>query len=147
MTAIPIEVDSVGDGNEFQFTADDVSDQNLLPLPADSNMQNSSPSIHVLEPNDSGDFAASLTDPVSISASKRAINSLLLSELLEHLKGWMDMTSGVQAIPVMQLFYRLSSAVGGPFIGSSKPDSLDLEKLIKWFLDEINLNRSFGSKT
>ncbi|KAL2618196.1 hypothetical protein AAZX31_08G246400 [Glycine max] len=147
MTAIPIEVDSVGDGNEFHFTADDVSDQNLLPVPVDSNMQNSSPSIHVLEPNDSGDFAASLTDPVSISASKRAINSLLLSELLEHLKGWMDMTSGVQAIPVMQLFYRLSSAVGGPFIGSSKPDSLDLEKLIKWFLDEINLNRSFVAKT
>ncbi|KAG4922789.1 hypothetical protein JHK86_051602 [Glycine max] len=147
MTAIPIEVDSVGDGNEFQFTADDVSDQNLLPLPADSNMQNSSPSIHVLEPNDSGDFAASLTDPVSICASKRAINSLLLSELLEQLKGWMDTTSGVQAIPVMQLFYRLSSAVGGPFIDSSKPDSLDLEKLIKWFLDEINLDRPFVGKT
>ncbi|KAL2329771.1 hypothetical protein Fmac_017352 [Flemingia macrophylla] len=147
MTEIPIEVDSVGDGNEFHFTADDVSDQNLLPVPADSNMQNSSPSIHVLEPNDSGDFAASLTDPVSISASKRAINSLLLSELLAQLKGWMDTTSGVQATPVMQLFYRLSSAVGGPFIDSSKPDSLDLEKLIKWFLDEINLNRPFVART
>ncbi|KAK7295546.1 hypothetical protein RJT34_18456 [Clitoria ternatea] len=147
MTAIPIEVDSVGDGNEFHFTPDDVSDPNLLSVPADSNVQNSSPSIHVLEPNDSGEFAASLTDPVSISASKRAINSLLLSELLEQLKGWMDTTSGVQAIPVMQLFYRLSSAVGGPFIDSSKPDSLDLEKLIKWFLDEINLNRPFVART
>lgn len=146
MTAIPIEVDSVGDGSEFHFTADDVSDQNLMPVPADSQMQNSSPSIHVLELNDSGDFAASLTDPVSISASKRAINSLLLSELLEQLKGWMDSTSGVQAIPVMQLFYRLSSAVGGPFIDSSKPDSLDLEKVIKWFLDEINLNRPFVAR-
>ncbi|KAK7340712.1 hypothetical protein VNO77_21422 [Canavalia gladiata] len=147
MTAIPIEVDSVGDGNEFHFTPDDVSDPNLLPVPADSNKQSSSPSIHVLEPNDSGEFAASLTDPVSISASKRAINSLLLSELLEQLKGWMDTTSGVQAIPVMQLFYRLSSAVGGPFIDSSKPDSLDLEKLIKWFLDEINLSRPFVART
>ncbi|QCE12751.1 E3 ubiquitin-protein ligase UBR4 [Vigna unguiculata] len=146
MTAIPIEVDSVGDGSEFHFTADDVSDQNLMPVPADSQIQNSSPSIHVLELNDSGDFAASLTDPVSISASKRAINSLLLSELLEQLKGWMDSTSGVQAIPVMQLFYRLSSAVGGPFIDSSKPDSLDLEKVIKWFLDEINLNRPFVAR-
>ncbi|WVZ04560.1 hypothetical protein V8G54_017906 [Vigna mungo] len=146
MTAIPIEVDSVGDGSEFHFTAEDVSDQNLMPVPADSQVQNSSPSIHVLELNDSGDFAASLTDPVSISASKRAINSLLLSELLEQLKGWMDSTSGVQAIPVMQLFYRLSSAVGGPFIDSSKPDSLDLEKVIKWFLDEINLNRPFVAR-
>ncbi|XP_057436189.1 auxin transport protein BIG isoform X2 [Lotus japonicus] len=144
MTAIPIEVDSVGDGNEFHFTPDDVSD---LPVPADSNMQNSSPSIHVLEPNDSGEFAASLIDPVSISASKREINSLLLSELLEQLKGWMETTSGVRAIPVMQLFYRLSSAVGGPFIDSSKPDSLDLEKLIRWFLDEINLNRPFVART
>ncbi|KAL5095744.1 hypothetical protein RYX36_000071 [Vicia faba] len=145
MTAIPIEVDSVGDGNEFHFTPDDVSDS--LPVPADSNMQSSSPSIHVLEPNDSGEFAAALTDPVSISASKRAINSLLLSELLEQLKGWMDSTSGVRAIPVMQLFYRLSSAVGGPFIDSSKPNSLDLEKLIKWFLDEINLNKPFVART
>ncbi|KAE9590312.1 hypothetical protein Lal_00028044 [Lupinus albus] len=147
MTAIPIEVDSVGDGNEFHFTPEDVSDPNLLSVPADSITQNSSPSIHVLEPNDSGGFSASLTDPVSISASKRAINSLLLSGLLEQLKGWMDTTSGVQAIPVMQLFYRLSSAVGGPFIDSSKPDSLDLEKLIKWFLDEINLNRPFVART
>ncbi|KAL4322754.1 hypothetical protein S245_049914 [Arachis hypogaea] len=146
MTAIPIEVDSVGDGNEFHFASDDVTDPNLLAVSAERTMQNS-PSIHVLEPNDSGEFAASLTDPVSISASKREINSLLLSELLEQLKGWMDTTSGIQAIPVMQLFYRLSSAVGGPFIGSSKPDSLDLEKLIKWFLDEINLDRPFAART
>lgn len=147
MTAIPIEVESVGDGNEFHFAPDDVSDPNLLPISADGRMQNSSPSIHVLEPNDSGEFVASLTDPVSISASKRAINCLLLSELLEQLKGWMDTTSGLRAIPVMQLFYRLSSAVGGPFIDSSKPDSLDLEKLIKWFLDEIDLNKPFVAKT
>ncbi|CAI8613907.1 unnamed protein product [Vicia faba] len=59
----------------------------------------------------------------------------------------MDSTSGVRAIPVMQLFYRLSSAVGGPFIDSSKPNSLDLEKLIKWFLDEINLNKPFVART
>ena len=145
MTAIPIEVDSVGDGNEFHFAPDDVSD--TLPVPADSNMHNSSPSIHVLESKDSGKFAAALTDPVSIFASKRTVNSLLLSELLEQLKGWMDSTSGVRSIPVMQLFYRLSSVVGGPFIDSSKPDSLDLEKLIKWCLDEINLNRPFVART
>ncbi|KAI4352365.1 hypothetical protein L6164_006625 [Bauhinia variegata] len=147
MTAIPIEVDSVGDGNEFHFTSVDVSDPNLLSVPADGSTQNSSSSIHDLEPNESGEFVASLTDPVSISASKRAVNSLLLSELLEQLKGWMDTTSGIRAIPVMQLFYRLSSAVGGPFIDSSKHDSLDLEKLIKWFLEEINLNRPFVART
>ncbi|KAI5446242.1 hypothetical protein KIW84_014182 [Lathyrus oleraceus] len=43
MTAIPIEVDSVGDGNEFHFTPEDVSD--TLPVPADSNMQNSPSAI------------------------------------------------------------------------------------------------------
>ncbi|XP_048230333.1 auxin transport protein BIG [Ricinus communis] len=147
MTAIPIEVESLGgDGNEIHFTTDDANGSNLMPITADVSMQNSTPSIHVLEPNESGDFAASVTDAVSISASKRAVNSLLLSELLEHLKGWMQTTSGVRAIPVMQLFYRLSSAVGGPFIDSSKPEASDLEKLIRWFLDEIDLNRPFVAK-
>ncbi|XP_019442749.1 PREDICTED: auxin transport protein BIG-like isoform X1 [Lupinus angustifolius] len=142
MTAIPIEVDSVENGIEFYSISEYVSDPNLS-VPDDSTTKNSSPSIHVLETNDSERFSASLADPVSISASKQAINSLLLSGLLEQLKGWMDTTTGVRAIPVMQLFYRVSSAVGGPFIDSSKPDSLDLEKLIKWFLDVINLNRPF----
>lgn len=147
MTAIPIEVESLGgDGNEFHFTPDDASDASMLPPMVDSNTQNSAPSIHVLEPNESGEFSASLNDMVSISASKRAVNSLLLSELLEQLKGWMQSTSGVRAIPVMQLFYRLSSAVGGPFIDVSKSESLDLDKLIKWFLDEINLNLPFNAR-
>lgn len=147
MTAIPIEVESLGgDGNEIHFS-DDVSDSSMMPVRADVSMQDSAPSIHVLDPNESGEFSASMPDPVSISASKRAVNSLLLSELLEQLKGWMETTSGVRAIPVMQLFYRLSSAVGGPFIDSTKPDSLDLEKLIKWFLDEMNLNKPFVART
>ncbi|PON82110.1 E3 ubiquitin ligase, UBR [Trema orientale] len=147
MTAIPIEVESLGaDGNEFHFTPDDTSDQNMLPVPAGSSIQNSAPSIHVLEPNESGEFSASVNDTVSISASKRAVNSLLLSELLEQLKGWMQSTSGARAIPIMQLFYRLSSAVGGPFIDVSKPENLDLEKLIKWFLVEINLNQPFDAR-
>ncbi|KAB2613738.1 auxin transport protein BIG-like [Pyrus ussuriensis x Pyrus communis] len=148
MTAIPIEVESLGrDGNEFHFTPDDVSDSSILPTSADARTQNSAPSIHVLEPNESGEFSASVNDSVSISASKRALNSLLLFELLEQLKGWMQSMSGVQAIPVMQLFYRLSSAVGGPFIDISKPESLDLEKLIRWFLDELNLNQPFVAKS
>ncbi|KAK2663188.1 hypothetical protein Ddye_001762 [Dipteronia dyeriana] len=148
MTAISIEVESLGnDGNEIHFSSDIVSDSNLIPAVTDVGMQNSAPSIHVLEPNESGEFSASMSDPVSISASTRAVNSLLLSELLEQLKGWMETTSGVRAIPIMQLFYRLSSAVGGPFIYSSKPESLDLEKLIKWFLDEINLNKPFVARS
>lgn len=148
MTAIPIEVESLGsDGNEIHFSTDEVSNSNLLPVTNDGSVQNSAPSIHVLEHNESGDFSASLTDPVSISASKRAVNSLILSELLEQLKGWMRTTSGIRAIPVMQLFYRLSSAVGGPFMDSSKPGNLDLEKLIKWFLDEIDLSKPFVART
>ncbi|WCJ25516.1 auxin transport protein (BIG) [Euphorbia peplus] len=147
MTAIPIEVESLGgDGNEIHFSTDDVNESNLMPLPVDVNMQNSAPSIHILEPNESGNFSSSVTDAVSISASKRAVNSLLLSELLEQLKGWMDTTSGVHAVPIMQLFYRLSSAVGGPFIDSSKPEALNLEKLIQWFLNEIDLSKPFVAK-
>ncbi|GLT56357.1 hypothetical protein SLA2020_294010 [Shorea laevis] len=148
MTAIPIEVESLGgDVNEIHFSTDDASDSNLVTSAASVSMQSSAPSIHVLEPSESGEFSASISDPVSISASKRAVNSLLLSELLEQLKGWMETTSGIRAIPVMQLFYRLSSAVGGPFIDNSKPETLDLEKLIKWFLDEINLNKPFATRT
>ncbi|OMO52577.1 Zinc finger, ZZ-type [Corchorus capsularis] len=147
MTAIPIEMESLGDGSEIRFSTDDLSDSNLVTSVTDVSMQTSAPSIHVLEPSESVEFSSSMTDPVSISATKRAVNSLLLSELLEQLKGWMETTSGVRAIPIMQLFYRLSSAVGGPFIDSSKPETLDLEKLIKWFLDEIDLNKPFVART
>lgn len=148
MSAIPIEVESIGgDGNEMQFSTDELSEPNLLSGSVDTNVQSSTSSIHFLEPNESGEFSVDVVDPVSISASKRAVNSLLLAELLEHLKGWMETTSGVRAIPVMQLFFRLSSAVGGPFVNSSKPESMDLEKLIKWFLDEIQLNRPFVART
>ncbi|TQD82010.1 hypothetical protein C1H46_032473 [Malus baccata] len=148
MTAIPIEVESLGgDGSEFHFTRDDVSDSSILPASADARTQNSAPTIHVLEPNESGEFSGSVNDSVSISASTRALNSLLISELLEQLKGWMHLISGVRAIPVMQLFYRLSSAVGGPFTDTSKPESLNLEKLIRWFLDELNLNQPFVAKS
>ncbi|KAJ4973760.1 hypothetical protein NE237_006934 [Protea cynaroides] len=149
MSAIPIEVDSLGgDGNQIHFSMDDLSDTNLLPVNADINVQNS-PSIHLLESNESGEFPGSAIDQriVSISASKRAVNSLLLHELIEQLRGWMETTSGIRAIPVMQLFYGLSAAVGGPFMDSSNPENLDLEKFVKWFLDEINLNKPLLTKT
>ncbi|XVE72276.1 hypothetical protein DITRI_Ditri11bG0026400 [Diplodiscus trichospermus] len=148
MAAIPIEVESLGgDGSEIRFSTDDLSDSNLVTPVTDVSTQTSAPSIHVLEPSESMEFSSSVTDPVSISASKRAVNSLLLSELLEQLKGWMSTTSGIRAIPVMQLFYRLSSAVGGPFIDSSKSETFNLEKLIKWFLDEMNISKPFVTRT
>ncbi|TMX03791.1 hypothetical protein EJD97_014195 [Solanum chilense] len=148
MTAIPIEVETFGgEGSEIHFTNDDLSDSGLVTVASDVGMQSSAPSIHELEPTESEEFSASILDPVTISASKRAVNSLLLSELLEQLKGWMETISGTGAIPVMQLFYRLSSAVGGPFAGISEPESIGLENLIKWFLDEINLNKPFTSRS
>ncbi|KAI3669933.1 hypothetical protein L6452_41423 [Arctium lappa] len=148
MSAIPIEVETYGgEGNEMQFSTDDLSDPCLLPVASDVGMPTSAPAIHVLETIETGEFPSSVTDPVTISASKRAINSSILSEFLKLLKGWMETTSGVRAIPVMQLFYRLSSAVGGPFVDSSRPESLDLEKLIKWFLDEISIDKPFAAKS
>ncbi|XP_051130133.1 auxin transport protein BIG-like isoform X2 [Andrographis paniculata] len=59
----------------------------------------------------------------------------------------METTTGVQAIPVMQLFHRLSSAVGDPFVDSVEAESLNLEKLIKWFLDEMKINQPFVART
>ncbi|GAB4828001.1 hypothetical protein Ancab_040036 [Ancistrocladus abbreviatus] len=148
MTAIPIEMETLGgEGNEIHFPTDDLSDRGTLPAAVDSSLQNSTPPIHVLEARESEEFSTSVADPVSISASKRAVNTLLLCELLEQLSGWMQTTSGVRAIPVMQLFYRLSSAVGGPFLDCSGPESLDLEKLTKWFLDEINLSKPFSVRS
>ncbi|XP_023737665.1 auxin transport protein BIG [Lactuca sativa] len=149
MSAIPIEAETYsGEGNEMHFSTDDLTDPCLLPVASsDSGITNSAPAIHVLETNDSGEFPSSVTDSVTISASKRAINSSILSEFLKLLNGWMETTSGVRAIPVMQLFYRLSSAVGGPFVDSSRPESLDLEKLIKWFLEEISINKPFTAKS
>ncbi|RWW77221.1 hypothetical protein BHE74_00014631 [Ensete ventricosum] len=150
MSAIPIDIDSIaGDGNEIHFSMDELSDASLTPVAAEISMQNPSSSIHVLDTNESGDFAGSLSDHtiVSISATQRALNSLLLRHLIAELKGWMETTSGFRAIPIMQLFYRLSSAVGGPFMDSSKPENLDLENFVKWLLDEINLNKPFVAKT
>ncbi|CAN6479149.1 unnamed protein product [Victoria cruziana] len=150
MSAISIEIDSVAvDGNEIHFPVDELNDASLSQVANSSGLHSSSPAIHVLEPNEPADFSASVNEQriVTISATKRAVNSMLLRELIEQLRGWMETTSGIQAIPIMQLFYRLSSAVGGPFMDSSKPENLDMEKFVKWFLDEMNLNKNFSAKT
>ncbi|MQL86782.1 hypothetical protein Taro_019315, partial [Colocasia esculenta] len=149
MSAIPIEIDSVGgEGRGIQFTMDELNDASLMQVTADINMQNSPASIHILESHESGEFSTAMNQRiVSISASKRAVNSLLLQQLIVELKGWMETTSGFRGIPVMQLFYRLFSEVSASFMDSSKPENLDLEKIVKWFLDEINLNHPFSAKT
>uniref|UniRef100_A0A0D9XBJ0 Auxin transport protein BIG n=1 Tax=Leersia perrieri TaxID=77586 RepID=A0A0D9XBJ0_9ORYZ len=150
MSAIPIELDTFGgDGNEIQFSVDELTDTSVLQAPADRSIQTSPSSIHVLDTSESVDFHVSMTEQrtVSISASKRAINSLLLGRLIEELSGWMETTAGTRAIPIMQLFYRLSSAVGGPFMDSTKPENLDLEKFVKWLIDDINISKPFPAKT
>ncbi|KAF8656506.1 hypothetical protein HU200_060675 [Digitaria exilis] len=150
MSAIPIELDTFGgEGSEIHFTIDELTDSGGVHAPADRSVQMSPTSIHVFDANESADFPETIADQttVSISASKRAINSLLLSHLIEELRGWMGTTSGTRAIPLMQLFYRLSSAIGGPFMDSSKPENLDLEKFVKWVMDEININKPFPAKT
>ncbi|KAK8459521.1 hypothetical protein SEVIR_2G160200v4 [Setaria viridis] len=150
MSAIPIELDTFGgEGNEIHFSIDELTDSGVLHPPADRSVQTSPSSIHVFDASESADFPETIAGQttVSISASKRAINSLLLSHLIEELRGWMGTTAGTRAIPLMQLFYRLSSAVGGPFMDSSKPENLDLEKFVKWLMDEININKPFPAKT
>ncbi|KAG0465972.1 hypothetical protein HPP92_020136 [Vanilla planifolia] len=149
MSAIPIEIDSIGaDGGDIHhFSMDDLNDGGILQVAADTSMQNSPSSVHVLETSESGDLHSSVVDQrVVISASKRTVNLLILRQLLEDLKGWMMMTSGLRAIPIMQLFYRLSSAVGGPFMDGLNPENLDLEKFVKWFLHEIDLSKPFAAK-
>ncbi|KAF6160405.1 hypothetical protein GIB67_019174, partial [Kingdonia uniflora] len=91
MSAIRIEVESIcGDGNEIHFSMDEISGgSSLLPVAAseDADIQSSSPSIHLLEADDEPvEFPSpSLINQrtVSISASKRVVNSLLLLELVE----------------------------------------------------------------
>eukprot|EP01018_Ginkgo_biloba_P024431 Gb_03145 [translate_table: standard] len=150
MSAIPIEVDPVaGDGSEIQFSMDELSDESLLQVATEISLQNSPPSLKPpIEANEIRDFLGATNDKkvVTLSAAKRAVNSLLLTELVEELKGWMKSTSGSHAIPIMQLFYRLASAVGGPFMDNLTPKSLDLEKFVKMMLDELNLNMPFAAK-
>jgi E3 ubiquitin-protein ligase UBR4 len=153
MTAIPIELESMGgDGAEMHFSLDELTDPgSVRGLAArdstergtrESSLTPAAPSsIHVLEMNDAAELVNHRV--VSISASKRVVNSLLLRGLIEELNGWMEVTSGLRAIPIMQLFYRLSSAVGGPFVDGVKTENLDLEKFVRWLLDEINLRRPF----
>ncbi|PKA57546.1 Auxin transport protein BIG [Apostasia shenzhenica] len=149
MSAIPIEIESIGlDGNDINFTMDDLNDVGVTQVTADTSMQSSQSSYHVLESNETVDFSSVVDHRiVAISPSKRTVNSLLLRQLLEELGGWMRLTSGMQAIPIMQMFYRLSSAVGGPFMDCLNPENLDLENFVRWFLYEIDISKPFSAKS
>ncbi|XP_078439464.1 auxin transport protein (BIG) [Wolffia australiana] len=142
MSIIHIESD------HHMFTGDELADGSLNLTATDISSQNLAAPIHVLESNMSGDDFPTQNQQrfVSISASNRAVNSLLLQQLIAEIKGWMRVTSGLAGIPIMQLFYRLFSVVSGPFMDSSKPESLDLEKVVKWFLEEIDLEKPFVTK-
>ncbi|KAJ3693241.1 hypothetical protein LUZ60_008721 [Juncus effusus] len=165
MTAVPIELDlgdgigtgtGTGSGSELHFSLDDLTEPSLVSSGSvrvsragSESVERSSSSIHVLEMSESNEMA--LTQRiVSISAAKRAVNSLLLRGLIEEMNGWMDGITGTRAVPVMQFFYRLSSAFGGPFMDGGKKErsseTLDLERFVKWLLDEIDLSKLFPAR-
>lgn len=83
---------------------------------------------------------SALTIPVLISTSKRAVNSLLLSDILEQLKGWMDLTFRVRSILVLHLFYRLSFGVS---YGAKRRGNIN--QMV--FQQDIDLNRPFADRT
>ncbi|XP_024381357.1 auxin transport protein BIG isoform X3 [Physcomitrium patens] len=152
MSAIAIEMDvDSGEGNELQFSAtDEMSDESLLQMATELSLQASA--VPLMVPNDSSDVTQSVLveEPKSmeISASKSAVNSLLLQQLITDIKGWMHSSSGAQAVPVMQLFYRLASAPSGPLVDrSSNGGDLDLELFIKLMLQELDLSRPLQVKS
>lgn len=152
MSAIPIEMDLAGgEGNEMHFSSiDEMSDESLLQMATELSLQASASPPQ--EANDNSDViqTVSIKEPkrVEISASKSAVNSLLLQQLITDIKGWMHTSSGAQAVPVMQLFYRLASAASGPLVDRSpNGGGLDLELFIKYMLQELDLNTPLQVKT
>lgn len=152
MSVIPIEVDLAGgEGNDLQFSSiDEMSDESLLQMATELSLQ--ATAVPAMETNDNSDVIQSVLveEPksVEISASKSAVNSLILQQLITDTKGWMHSCSGAQAVPVMQLFYRLASAASGPLVDRSpNGGDLDLELFIKLMLQELDLNRPLQVKS
>lgn len=152
MSAIPVEVDVAGgEGSELHFSSiDDMSDESLLQMATELSLQASAAPL--LDTNDGTDVIRTVVveEPkgVVMSASKSAVNSLLLQQLITDIKGWMQASSGAQAVPVMQLFYRLASADSGPLVdGAPGGGGLDLELFIKLMLQELDLNAPLQVKT
>lgn len=152
MSVIPIEVDLAGgEGNELQFSSiDEMSDESLLQMATELSLQASA--VPPMETNESSDVVQSVLveEPksVEISASKSAVNSLILQQLITDTKGWMHSCSGAQAVPVMQLFYRLASAASGPLVDRSpNGGDLDLELFIKLMLQELDLSKPLQVKS
>ncbi|KAG6555165.1 hypothetical protein Mapa_003204 [Marchantia paleacea] len=147
MSAVPIEVEStLGDGSDMQFSSiDELSDESLLQMATELSLQANGSPASCNSGLDAGEALLHGTTDESkglpISASKSAVNGLLLQGLVEDIQGWMRTSSGAQALPVMQLFYRLASASSGPLVENiSSGGGLDLERLIQFILQEMDLN-------
>ncbi|KAL2641590.1 hypothetical protein R1flu_009177 [Riccia fluitans] len=150
MSAIPIEMDSaVGDGSELHFSAiDELSDESLLQMATELSLQSNGSPVSCTSPLDAHEpllqpETSDESKGLPISASRSAVNGLLLQGLVDEMQGWMKRSSGAQALPVMQLFYRLASATSGPLVESAPSCvGLDLERLIRFMLQEMDFSVS-----
>lgn len=153
MSAIPIEIESTvgGEGSDIHFSSiDELSDENLLQVATELSMQSTSAPLSSSNTAGSrGDIQSAAVEfkGVTISASKRVLNSLLLRSFVDEIKGWMRSTSGAQAVPLMQFFYRLASASMSPFVEDVGTESIDLERFIKLMLEELNLSVPLSVKS
>ncbi|KAL3677862.1 hypothetical protein R1sor_020818 [Riccia sorocarpa] len=147
MSAIPIEMDSaIGDGSEMHFSSiDELSDESLLQMATELSLQSNGSPVSCNSALDANETllqagTSEESKALPISASRSAVNSLLLQGLVDEMQGWMKRSSGAEALPVMQLFYRLASASSGPLVESVPSGvGLDLERLIKFMLQEMDL--------
>ncbi|KAI5072138.1 hypothetical protein GOP47_0012244 [Adiantum capillus-veneris] len=150
MSAILIDNDNaVGD---IGFASiEDLSDENLLQVATALSMQTGSiplgSSLDVSDSRTDSLNAALESRGTTISASKRALNSLLLKSLIDESRGWMKQMSGAQALPLMQFFYRLASACTSPFIEASGTESINLEMFVTLLLEELSLGDPLSIKT
>ncbi|MCO5564796.1 hypothetical protein L7F22_018464 [Adiantum nelumboides] len=154
MLAIPIDNDIgvSGEVGDIGFASiEDLSDENLLQVATALSMQTGSiplgSSIDVVDSRNDGPSAALESKGTTISASKRALNSLLLKSLIDESRGWMKQMSGAQALPLMQFFYRLASACTSPFIEASGMESINLEMFVNLLLEELSLGDPLSIKT
>ncbi|KAH7416528.1 hypothetical protein KP509_14G095600 [Ceratopteris richardii] len=153
MSAIPIDIDNVANGEvgDISFASiEDLSEENLLQVATALSMRNTATaggsSLDVAD--NRTDNLTTVIEPkgIAISASKRALNSLLLKSLIDESRGWIKQTSGSQALPLMQFFYRLASASTSPFIEGSGTESINLEVFVRLLLEELNLSEPLSIK-
>ncbi|XP_024544363.1 auxin transport protein BIG [Selaginella moellendorffii] len=148
MTAIAIEADTTGNSHEIPFNSiDDLSEESLLQMATELSLQSTAASLgSTMEATESCEFPENVPEVKagSFSASKTLVNSLLLSGLLENLRGWTKSTTGTMAIPIMQLFYRLTTAPSSPLFDAS--GAVYFDKVVKVMLDELDVANPFSVK-